>query len=313
MALRRLSFHIPVLWLKTGRSSHREPRSCRQLCRCSQERGSPGPTSGGSFPSHRKMCERSSKNCLIASEPVCPGKKRKRRQSCAFSSFPAKACPAGAQKPPERQKGKASQKQNISEMSAMLSANERRRALNRERRYERYEAVKALRAQGSSHYAIADTLGLSRPTVRYFLNAEYFPERRDQPKERHKGVVAPYLPFYVSDTAGRRSDGRDCSARPKIRVHWFTSAVGGVTTQWRKHLTAPPLLSTEGPAFLHSKMRGFPRNKPLCSTLSRARNNFIPEQYRHLEELCQASPDLARATNSARTSCTSSPNTKLTN
>ena len=55
--------------------------------------------------------------------------------------------------------------------------------------------MKALRAQGLSQYVIADTLGLSRPTVRYFLNAEQFPERRDQPKDAHKSVVAPYLPF----------------------------------------------------------------------------------------------------------------------
>ena len=76
-----------------------------------------------------------------------------------------------------------------------LTENEQRRALNRAKRYERYEAVKALRAQGLSQYAIADVLGLSRPTVRYFLTTEHFPERRDPPKEPHKSIVAPYLPF----------------------------------------------------------------------------------------------------------------------
>ena len=37
--------------------------------------------------------------------------------------------------------------------------------------------VRALRKQGLSHYAIADTLGISRPTVRRFLAAEQFPDR----------------------------------------------------------------------------------------------------------------------------------------
>jgi transposase len=99
-----------------------------------------------------------------------------------------------AMRKPNRRK-KAAQGQSASEASTTLRANERRRALNREKRYERYAAVKALRAQGLSHYAIADALGLSRPTVRYFLNAEHFPERRDQPKDRQQSVVTPYLPF----------------------------------------------------------------------------------------------------------------------
>ena len=55
-----------------------------------------------------------------------------------------------AMRKPGRRK-KASQGHSISELSTTHRANERRRALNREKRYERYEAVKALRAQGLSH------------------------------------------------------------------------------------------------------------------------------------------------------------------
>jgi hypothetical protein len=52
-----------------------------------------------------------------------------------------------------------------------------------------------LRKQGLSHYAIADALGISRPTVRRFLAAEQFPERLSGPKRERQSLVAPYVPF----------------------------------------------------------------------------------------------------------------------
>jgi hypothetical protein len=49
--------------------------------------------------------------------------------------------------------------------SRPMTAPEWRRKLNREKRHVLYEEVRALRRQGFSHYAIADALGISRPTV----------------------------------------------------------------------------------------------------------------------------------------------------
>jgi transposase len=132
---------------------------------------------------------------------------------------------------------KASQGKSVSAPSATLSANERRRALNREKRYERYEAVKALRAQGLSHHAIADTLGLSHPTVRYFLNAEQFPERRDQPKDRYQSVVAPYLPFLRERWLAGCHNGRQLFREAKDQGYTGSRAqLERVTTEWRKQL-----------------------------------------------------------------------------
>src|SRR5260370_5898795 len=80
--------------------------------------------------------------------------------------------------------------------SRLLTAPEWRRNVSREKRYALYEDVRELRKQGLSHYAIADTLGISRPTVRRFLAAEQFPERLSGPKRRQRqSIVAPYLPF----------------------------------------------------------------------------------------------------------------------
>ncbi len=79
--------------------------------------------------------------------------------------------------------------------SRPLTAPEWRRNVSREKRYALYEDVRALRKQGLSHYAIADTLGISRPTVRRFLAAEQFPERLSGPKRQRQSIGAPYLPF----------------------------------------------------------------------------------------------------------------------
>lgn len=80
--------------------------------------------------------------------------------------------------------------------AGLLTVAEQRRKLNRDKRYTLYERVKDLRRLGLSHYAIADTVGISRPTVRRFLEAEQFPERAPSPKAKQKsGIVAPYLSF----------------------------------------------------------------------------------------------------------------------
>ncbi|MBV9229377.1 MAG: hypothetical protein JOZ18_08695 [Chloroflexi bacterium] len=79
--------------------------------------------------------------------------------------------------------------------SDQLSVAERSRQVNREKRYALYEEVWHLRKQGFSHYAIANALGISRPTVRRFLASEQFPERLSGPRARRKSILAPYLPF----------------------------------------------------------------------------------------------------------------------
>jgi transposase len=65
-----------------------------------------------------------------------------------------------------------------------LSRDARLSQERRARRYARYEAVKALQAQGYSLRAIARTVGLSRGTVQKFLRAEEFPELQPRPPRR---------------------------------------------------------------------------------------------------------------------------------
>lgn len=186
---------------------------------------------------------------------------------------------------------KASKTKNVrlpasGQVDTTLTANERQRRLNREKRYERYEAVKALRAQGLSHYAIADALGLSRPTVRYFLDSEQFPERRDAPKEPHIGIVTPYLPFLRERWVSGCHNGRQLFREAKARGYMGSSAqLERVTTQWRKHLAPGSLPLKRQRISSQQASWYFVMNK----------ERLTAEQQRYLEHVCQVSPDLALA------------------
>jgi len=163
-------------------------------------------------------------------------------------------------------------------------------------RYERYEAVKALRAQGLSHCAIADALGLSRPTVQYFLNAEQFPERRDQPKDARKSVVAPYLSFLRERWQAGCHNGRQLFREAKARGYMGSRAqLERVTTEWRKQLVPHPPVGTETPVVSPALKRERISPQQASWHFVMNKEQLTPEQCRYVEEFCQASPDLALA------------------
>jgi len=125
--------------------------------------------------------------------------------------------------------------------SRPLTAPQWRRNVSREKRYALYEEVRALRKQGLSHYAIADTLGISRPTVRRFLAAEQFPERLAGPKRQRQSIVAPYLPFLRERWQAGCHNGRQLFREAKARGYAGSRAqLERVTTQWREDLPPSP-------------------------------------------------------------------------
>jgi hypothetical protein len=139
--------------------------------------------------------------------------------------------------------------------SRPLTTPEWRRKLNRDKRYALYEEVRALRKQGLSHYAIADTLGISRPTVRRFLAAEQFPERLSGPKRQRQSIVAPYLPFLRERWQAGCHNGRQLFREAKARGYAGSPAqLERVTTQWRKQLPPSPPTS-----------KGAPRSSPVAA------------------------------------------------
>jgi transposase len=182
--------------------------------------------------------------------------------------------------------------------SRPLTAPEWRRNVSREKRYALYEDVRALRRQGLSHYAIADTLGISRPTVRRFLAAEQFPERLAGPKRQRQSIVAPYLPFLRERWQAECHNGRQLFREAKARGYAGSPAqLERVTTQWRKDLPPSPPAS-----------KGLPRPTPVTAPkrqrLSSQKASWLfvlpkekltAQQQRQLNQMCQASEELSTA------------------
>lgn len=182
--------------------------------------------------------------------------------------------------------------------SRLLTAPEWRRQLNREKRYGLYEEVRALRGQGLSHYAIADALGISRPTVRRFLAAEQFPERLPGPKRPRQSIVASYLPFLRERWQAGCHNGRQLFREAKARGYAGSPAqLERVTTQWRKDLPSSPPGSPEPP-------RPTPVTAPKRQRLSSQKASWLfvlpkekltAQQQQQLEQMCQESRELSTA------------------
>ena len=182
--------------------------------------------------------------------------------------------------------------------SRPLTVPEWRRNVSREKRYALYEAVKELRKQGLSHYAIADTLGISRPTVRRFLAAEQFPERLSGPKRQRQSIVAPYLPFLRERWEAGCHNGRQLFREAKARGYSGSPAqLERVTTQWRKQLPPSPPASPEPPrprpvaASKHQRLS----SQKASWLFVLPKEKLTPEQQRQLEQMCQGSQDLSTA------------------
>jgi transposase len=180
-----------------------------------------------------------------------------------------------------------------------LTVSEQRRQRGRDKGYALYEQVKELRTQGLSHYAIADTLSISRPTVRRFLEAEQFPQRVERPKTKPKNqVVAPSLSFLQERWQAGCHNGRQLFGEAKARGYSGSRAqLERVTTQWRKQL--PPSLTTQ-----KSKSSPIVMSPPKMHQLSpqQASGLFVidkaqltTEQQQQIEQICGGSSELAKA------------------
>jgi transposase len=76
---------------------------------------------------------------------------------------------------------------------ASLTRAQTLRQMRRDKRYQRYQRVVDLRQQGFGRRAIARETGLSRNTVRRYLEADTFPEQGLRRKRR--SLLDPYLPY----------------------------------------------------------------------------------------------------------------------
>jgi transposase len=149
-----------------------------------------------------------------------------------------------------------------------------------------------------THYAIADRLGISRPTVRRFLAAERFPERLSSPRVRRQSIVAPYLAFLRERWQAGCHNGRQLFREAKARGSPGSQAqLERVTTQWRKQLPPRP-----SPAKAPARSPAPPAPKRHRLSSQRASWLFVllkekltAAHQRQVEQMCQASEELSVA------------------
>lgn len=173
---------------------------------------------------------------------------------------------------------------------------EERKDAHRDRRLARYEEVIALRRQGAGIRAISRHLHLSRNTVKKYVRAEAFPERRPEPQRTT--IVDPFADYL----AARWEEGyRNASQLwRELRARGFT---GGHNTVWeylkRWRIELPAHLRN-GSRLPHGAHRP-PRTtnlgpRAVAWLLQQDEASLRPDEQRFLTHLYERAPELARAT-----------------
>jgi transposase len=151
----------------------------------------------------------------------------------------------------------------------------------RQRRMERYEQVTELRKQGYSKMAISRELSISVKTVRRWLRADQFPERKP-PSGRRKKVAefAAYL-----DERWKEGCHNSTQLFTEIRARGYKGSRQMVTSfvaLWR-HTGSRPSTAT-------APQRVAPKHAAILT--AQAPEKFTPEQKTLFDRLVECCPDL---------------------
>jgi transposase len=170
------------------------------------------------------------------------------------------------------------------------SRKQRVQAQNRERRLARYETVMEQVRQGASQREIARNCGLGRQTVRRWISAHSFPERRPS---SHSTTVDQHQEYLVQ----RWQQGCRNAAQlwRELREQGFTGQSRIVRDWIGKHCGARRSLA--GQQLSTTPLRSSPRQVAWLLLKQ-------PEEARsYLEELCRRSPEIATCASLAREFC----------
>lgn len=168
------------------------------------------------------------------------------------------------------------------------------RQVRRGKRYERYQAVVELHQQGFGGRAIARQTGLSRNTVRRYLEAGTFPEQG--PRRKRQSLLDPYLPYLRERwNAGCQNAAQLSRELQDLGYHGSPTTLRALISDWRAS-SPTAARRTSGPK----------RTAPAPSTrrLSSRQASFLfikrpealaPTQQRYLEQICQASDGMKQS------------------
>lgn len=186
----------------------------------------------------------------------------------------------------------------VAELPTPTTLYEERKQQHRERRLTRYEQVIALRRAGAGIRAIARHLRLSRNTVKKYVHAEAFPERRPEPQRAT--IVDPFAD-YLSQ---RWAEGCHNALQlwRELRVRGFT---GGHNTVWEylkrwrarlpahlRHASRLPVGAAHPPRLTSLAPRA------VAWLLQKDEASLRPDEQRFIAHLYKCAPEVAAATKS---------------
>jgi transposase len=180
-----------------------------------------------------------------------------------------------------------------------LTFDDRKKKISRDKRYARYEEIRALHQAGMSQRAIALQLHVSRQLVQRFIASPSFPERApgsgQRPKSQSK--LTPYLPYLREQWAKGIHKGEQLFREIVDRGYTGSSSLLRVLlAQWRAELPTkrrqgparkPRLAASAGQRRLSSRSASF-----LMITLAEKQTTVQRQQ---VEQICQASEELHTA------------------
>jgi transposase len=238
MALRLLSFHIPVLWLKRGVKIISRDRA-----------GAYAEAATRGAPRARQVADRyhvlvnlrdAIKGTLTRTSGSLPEMAAERGEPHA-SFQPAmaslEASHAPAETAPQDERAGTPQDQ-LPAAARPLTVAEQRRQISRANRLARYEQIIALHRAGLSLRAIARHLHVSRKVVHRSVRAGTFPER--VPTGRRQSKLDPYLPYLRQRWEEGCHNGSQLARELQARgFRGSASLVRRLAGDWRARLPRP--------------------------------------------------------------------------
>jgi transposase len=156
-----------------------------------------------------------------------------------------------------------------------------------------YEAVHALRAQGTPLATIARRLGISRPTVYAYLRRDTPPGPRRLQRRPSTWVLTPYIPYLIRRWRDTQADS--VQLWRELQALGYTHSARTVCrfiTRLRRASEAG--LAPETQASPYTRPQG-PSPRAVSFTLVCPAAKRSPDAQTYVEQLCQAEPGIARA------------------
>jgi transposase len=284
MALRLLSFHIPVLWLKRGVKIISRDRALAYAEAAT--RGAPRAKQVADRY-HVLVNLRDAIKGALARKPGSLPEVAAESGEPASSSQPFPGYLAASRPPAER----APQDQRPAAGARLLTEASQRRQFSRTKRLARYEQILTLHPQGLSQRVIARQLHVSRKVVHRSVTAGTFLERAPTGKRQSK--LDPFLPYLRKRWEQGCHNGLQLACELQAQgFHGSASLVRRLIGERRARLPGPAerVRGKKRQATPPAKRRLSPRHASWLFV--KDQQQLTADQRALIERICQVNADL---------------------